>query len=98
MSKVKIRTVTPTEVPALLDFWARSAEGASIIDDVDGGTRLLPPVPPGRRPAMVLDHNELAHHAWAKAGYAPQARWSRWVRPLDGVEAPAEVKACPGRP
>ncbi|MFI6693558.1 GNAT family N-acetyltransferase [Streptomyces sp. NPDC050433] len=41
MSKVKIRTASLTEVPALLAFWARSAEGASITDDVDGVTRLL---------------------------------------------------------
>ncbi|WP_329384669.1 GNAT family N-acetyltransferase [Streptomyces sp. NBC_01716] len=156
MSKVKIRTASSAEVPALLAFWARSAEGAGITDDVDGVTRLLSRDPDallvaegdggaivgtviagydgwrchlyrlavdpahrrqgiaaallsaaherfaalgGRRAdAMVLDHNELAHHAWANAGYAPQAQWSRWVRPLDGVEAPAEVKACPGRP
>lgn len=38
----------------------------------------------GRRgDAMVLDRNELAHHAWRAAGYAPQPQWSRWVKPLD---------------
>ncbi|MEU8871184.1 GNAT family N-acetyltransferase [Streptomyces javensis] len=37
----------------------------------------------GRRgDAMVLDENELAHHAWSTAGYAPQPQWSRWVKPL----------------
>jgi len=37
----------------------------------------------GRRgDAMVLDRNELAHHAWRAAGYAPQPQWSRWVKPL----------------
>lgn len=41
MSKVKIRTASLAEVPALLAFWARSAEGVSITDDVDGVTRLL---------------------------------------------------------
>ncbi len=38
----------------------------------------------GRRgDAMVLDDNEPAHRAWRAAGYAPQPRWSRWVKPLD---------------
>ncbi|MGH4035014.1 GNAT family N-acetyltransferase [Actinomycetota bacterium Odt1-20B] len=37
----------------------------------------------GRRgDAMVLDDNELAHHAWRAAGYAPQPQWSRWVKPF----------------
>lgn len=39
----------------------------------------------GRRgDAMVLDRNELAHHTWRAAGYAPQPEWSRWVKPLEG--------------
>ncbi|MBL1112163.1 GNAT family N-acetyltransferase [Streptomyces sp. 110] len=37
----------------------------------------------GRRgDAMVLNGNDLAHHAWSAAGYAPQPQWSRWVKPL----------------
>ncbi|MEV6751062.1 GNAT family N-acetyltransferase [Streptomyces sp. NPDC051214] len=37
----------------------------------------------GRRgDAMVLDHNEQAHHAWRAAGYAPQPQWRRWVKHL----------------
>ncbi|GGS12159.1 N-acetyltransferase [Streptomyces aureoverticillatus] len=37
----------------------------------------------GRRAdAMVLNRNELAHHAWHAAGYAPEPQWSRWVKPL----------------
>ncbi|NGN62831.1 GNAT family N-acetyltransferase [Streptomyces sp. A7024] len=37
----------------------------------------------GRRlDAMVLERNELAHHAWRGAGYAPQEQWRRWVKPL----------------
>ncbi|WP_455351780.1 GNAT family N-acetyltransferase [Streptomyces sp. SYSU K217416] len=37
----------------------------------------------GRRgDAMVLDRNGLAQHAWRAAGYAPEAQWSRWVKPL----------------
>ncbi|WP_431986645.1 GNAT family N-acetyltransferase [Streptomyces griseoflavus] len=39
----------------------------------------------GRRAdAMVLQRNETAHHAWGAAGYAPQERWRRWVKPLTG--------------
>ncbi|MGW7257926.1 GNAT family N-acetyltransferase [Streptomyces sp. NPDC054834] len=37
----------------------------------------------GRRgDAMVLVHNEIAHHAWRAAGYAPEEVWRRWVKPL----------------
>jgi ribosomal protein S18 acetylase RimI-like enzyme len=37
----------------------------------------------GRRgDAMVLQRNETAHHAWRAAGYAPEERWRRWVKPL----------------
>ncbi|MFI5725140.1 GNAT family N-acetyltransferase [Streptomyces cyaneofuscatus] len=37
----------------------------------------------GRRSdAMVLDGNDLAHHAWRAAGYGPQPQWSRWVKHL----------------
>jgi ribosomal protein S18 acetylase RimI-like enzyme len=35
-----------------------------------------------RADAMVLDDNDLAHAAWAAAGYDRQAEWSRWVKPL----------------
>ncbi|KND36276.1 GNAT family N-acetyltransferase [Streptomyces acidiscabies] len=37
----------------------------------------------GRRgDAMVLTRNETAHHAWAAAGYSPEEKWRRWVKPL----------------
>ncbi|MFE9173452.1 GNAT family N-acetyltransferase [Streptomyces kebangsaanensis] len=37
----------------------------------------------GRRgDAMVLTRNETAQHAWRAAGYAPEERWRRWVKPL----------------
>ncbi|MEU4038209.1 GNAT family N-acetyltransferase [Streptomyces collinus] len=37
----------------------------------------------GRRgDAMVLVRNERAQHAWRAAGYAPEERWRRWVKPL----------------
>jgi ribosomal protein S18 acetylase RimI-like enzyme len=37
----------------------------------------------GRRgDAMVLTHNETAHHAWRAAGYAPEEQWRRWVKHL----------------
>ncbi|MBO3740852.1 GNAT family N-acetyltransferase [Actinoplanes flavus] len=35
-----------------------------------------------RADAMVLDANETAHRIWKRHGYAPQAEWSRWVKPL----------------
>ncbi|MFG3122695.1 GNAT family N-acetyltransferase [Streptomyces sp. NPDC048201] len=39
----------------------------------------------GRRvDAMVLVRNESAHHAWRAAGYGPEERWRRWVKPLTG--------------
>lgn len=37
----------------------------------------------GRRAdAMVLTRNETAHQAWGAAGYAPEEKWRRWVKPL----------------
>ena len=37
----------------------------------------------GRRAdAMVLVRNERARYAWSAAGYAPEERWRRWVKPL----------------
>ncbi|MGW5330423.1 GNAT family N-acetyltransferase [Streptomyces sp. NPDC004014] len=39
----------------------------------------------GRRAdAMVLVRNETAQHAWRGAGYGPEERWRRWVKPLAG--------------
>jgi ribosomal protein S18 acetylase RimI-like enzyme len=35
-----------------------------------------------RADAMVLQDNELAHHAWSAAGYGLQAQCARWVKPL----------------
>jgi ribosomal protein S18 acetylase RimI-like enzyme len=35
-----------------------------------------------RADAMVLADNADAHHAWRAGGYAPQAEWSRWIKPL----------------
>jgi ribosomal protein S18 acetylase RimI-like enzyme len=35
-----------------------------------------------RADAMVLNDNDLAHHAWRSGGYEQQAEWSRWVKPL----------------
>ncbi|MYU23107.1 GNAT family N-acetyltransferase [Streptomyces sp. SID8352] len=44
----------------------------------------------GRRAdAMVLVRNERAEHAWRAAGYAPQERWRRWVRPLSPADGEA---------
>src|SRR5689334_15292224 len=37
----------------------------------------------GRRgDAMVLVRNETAQHAWRAAGYAPEEKWRRWVKPF----------------
>ncbi|MGW0736826.1 GNAT family N-acetyltransferase [Streptomyces sp. NPDC002851] len=37
----------------------------------------------GRRgDAMVLVENEQGKHAWRAAGYGPEERWRRWVKPL----------------
>ncbi|MFI6014654.1 GNAT family N-acetyltransferase [Streptomyces sp. NPDC051243] len=37
----------------------------------------------GRRgDAMVLQRNEIAHHTWRAAGYAPEEQWRRWVKHL----------------
>lgn len=37
----------------------------------------------GRRAdAMVLNHNELGRRAWQAAGYGPEEKWRRWVKPL----------------
>jgi len=35
-----------------------------------------------RADAMVLDENVVAHRSWRAAGYARQAQWGRWVKPL----------------
>ncbi|MDF9811341.1 GNAT family N-acetyltransferase [Streptomyces sp. SPB162] len=37
----------------------------------------------GRRSdAMVLQRNEVAHHAWKAAGYGAEEQWRRWTKPL----------------
>lgn len=33
-----------------------------------------------RLDAMVLDRNELAHHAWQAAGYERDPEWTRWIK------------------
>jgi ribosomal protein S18 acetylase RimI-like enzyme len=38
----------------------------------------------GRADAMVLVDNPTAHRLWTACGYAPQAEWARWVKPLAG--------------
>lgn len=43
----------------------------------------------GRRgDAMVLNRNATAHHAWRAAGYAPEEKWRRWVKPFTERPAP----------
>jgi len=139
MSDTVIRAAALDEIPELLAFWARAAEGTSITDDRDGLARLITRDPEalivaeragavvgtviagydgwrchlyrlavdpeqrrqgigtalldaaharfealgGRRAdAMVLEHNELGRQAWRAAGYGPEEKWRRWVRPL----------------
>ncbi len=41
MENIKIRTATLSEVPGLLTFWSRAAEGTSITDDEAGVARLI---------------------------------------------------------
>ncbi|MEW1908793.1 GNAT family N-acetyltransferase [Kitasatospora sp. NPDC085895] len=41
MTDIAIRAARPDEIPALLAFWARAAEGASITDDEAGVARLI---------------------------------------------------------
>ena len=42
-----------------------------------------------RADAMILDQNELAHHAWRASGFAPQPEWSRWVKAVARVDEAA---------
>jgi ribosomal protein S18 acetylase RimI-like enzyme len=51
-------------------------------DLLDGAERRFRDAGGHRADAMVLDDNELAHHAWAAAGYSRQPHWSRWVKRL----------------
>ncbi|MBL1098907.1 GNAT family N-acetyltransferase [Streptomyces coffeae] len=41
MNDLRIRAATPDDLDAVLAFWQRAAEGASISDDRDGVARLL---------------------------------------------------------
>ncbi|GAA1162806.1 ribosomal protein S18 acetylase RimI-like enzyme [Kitasatospora gansuensis] len=41
MTTIKIRTAHPAEVPDLLTFWSKAAEGTSITDDEAGVSRLI---------------------------------------------------------
>ncbi|GAA3048923.1 hypothetical protein GCM10020229_70430 [Kitasatospora albolonga] len=41
MSDLRLRPADPDEIPALLAFWARAAEGTSITDDPEGVGRLI---------------------------------------------------------
>ncbi|WP_441247715.1 GNAT family N-acetyltransferase [Kitasatospora sp. McL0602] len=41
MTDIETRPATVDEIPGLLAFWARAAEGTSITDDPDGLVRLI---------------------------------------------------------
>jgi ribosomal protein S18 acetylase RimI-like enzyme len=49
---------------------------------VDAAERRFRELGGTRADAMVLDDNPQAHGLWRALGYAPQAAWSRWVKPL----------------
>ena len=57
----------------------RAGIGRLLVDAAEARFRALGGT---RADAMVLDENDLAHHAWRSGGYAPQDEWSRWVKPL----------------
>ena len=57
----------------------RAGLGRLLVDAAEARFRA---VGGARADAMVLDGNDLAHHAWRAGGYAPQAEWSRWVKAL----------------
>ncbi|GAA3927020.1 GNAT family N-acetyltransferase [Streptomyces gulbargensis] len=50
----------------------------------------------GRRAdAMVLDRNRLGRAAWRAAEYGADEEWTRWVKPLAPMAAPAGKPATP---
>ena len=57
----------------------RAGIGRLLVDAAEARFRTLGGT---RADAMVLDENDLAHRAWRAGGYALQAEWSRWVKPL----------------
>lgn len=57
----------------------RSGIGRLLLDHAESRLRTLGAT---RIDAMVLDHNDLGQTIWRAAGYAPQADWRRWVKPL----------------
>lgn len=72
MSDPGIRHAVPADIDAVLTFWGEATEGRFV---ALGGRRV---------DAMVLVRNESAHHAWSAAGYGPEEKWRRWVKPLGG--------------
>ncbi len=68
MIEPRFRTAAVDEVPALLEFWARAAEGTSITDDPDGLARLI-----GRDPQALI----VAEYEGAVVGTVI-AGWDGW--------------------
>ncbi|AXI76416.1 GNAT family N-acetyltransferase [Peterkaempfera bronchialis] len=57
----------------------RQGVATALLDAAEARFRALG----GRRgDAMVLDRNTLGASAWQAAGYAPDAAWTRWTKPL----------------
>ncbi len=65
MSDIQIRTASPAEIPAVLAFWAKAAEGTSITDDQDGVARLITRDPE----ALLIADREGAVVGTVIAGY-----------------------------
>ncbi|GAA1242228.1 GNAT family N-acetyltransferase [Kitasatospora nipponensis] len=68
MDEITIRRATEHEIPALLAFWARAAEGTSISDDPAGVARLI-----ARDPQALI----VAERAGAVVGTVI-AGWDGW--------------------
>ncbi|MFE0463890.1 GNAT family N-acetyltransferase [Kitasatospora sp. NPDC058965] len=68
MNELIIRPAARQEIPALLEFWSRAAEGTSISDDPVGVARLLE-----RDPEALI----VAEHAGAVVGTVI-AGWDGW--------------------
>ena len=56
---------------------------------LDAGAARLRSLGATRLDAMVLEGNELGHALWQAAGYSPQARWRRWIKPVADPPAPS---------
>jgi ribosomal protein S18 acetylase RimI-like enzyme len=56
---------------------------------LDAGAARLRSLGATRLDAMVLEGNERGQALWQAAGYSPQARWRRWIKPVADPPAPS---------